>query len=42
MHISISIATQIQVLLYDERKRDFNPHMHKLGPRGPTQYIFGD
>ena len=20
----------------------FNPHMHKLGPRGPTYYIFGD
>ena len=19
-----------------------NPHMHKLGPRGPTYYIFGD
>ena len=19
-----------------------NPHMHKLGPRGPTHYIFGD
>ena len=19
----------------------FNPHMHKLGPRGPTHYIFG-
>ena len=19
----------------------FNPHMHKLGPRGPTLYIFG-
>ena len=20
----------------------FNPHMQKLGPRGPTHYIFGD
>ena len=20
----------------------FNPHMHKLGPRGPTHYTFGD
>ena len=20
----------------------FNPHMHKLGHRGPTLYIFGD
>ena len=20
----------------------FNPHMHKLGPRGSTHYIFGD
>ena len=20
----------------------FNHHMHKLGPRGPTHYIFGD
>ena len=20
----------------------FNPHMHKLGPWGPTYYIFGD
>ena len=20
----------------------FNPHMHKLGPREPTHYIFGD
>ena len=20
----------------------FNPHMHKLGPRGPTHYIFSD
>ena len=20
----------------------FNPHMHKLGPRGPTHYVFGD
>ena len=20
----------------------FNPHMHKLGPQGPTHYIFGD
>ena len=24
MHTSILIATQIQVLLYDEKKRDFN------------------
>ena len=21
---------------------DINPHMHKLGPWGPTLYIFGD
>ena len=24
------------------RNKAFNPHMHKLGPRGPTLYIFGD
>ena len=23
-------------------KRAINPHMHKLVPRGPTHYIFGD
>ena len=22
--------------------RVINPHMHKLGPQGPTHYIFGD
>ena len=23
-------------------RRCFNPHMYKLGPRGPTHYIFSD
>ena len=27
--------------LRKEAKNEFNPHMHKLGPRGPTLYIFG-
>ena len=26
----------------DNNASSFNPHMHKLGPRGPTHYIFGD
>ena len=22
--------------------KKINPHMHKLGPRGPTHYVFGE
>ena len=35
IHIKQKIK-QIHVVL------PINPHMHKLGPRGPTHYIFGD
>ena len=28
--------------LYIIDSNKFNPHMHKLGPGGPTLYIFGD
>ena len=38
-----SIPANIKEVDTTERfKLGINPHMHKLGPRRPTHYIFGD
>ena len=39
INMQIHKATMIRSRL---RKKFINPHMHKLGPRGPTHYTFGD
>ena len=37
-----SLLSILITIKCNTHKSPFNPHMHKLGQRGPTHYIFGD
>ena len=38
----VTLSTQENSKLLHQLKSGFNPHMHKMGPRRPKHYIFGN